>query len=375
MPLIAIYLMEQGGVTMGNLAAIASVSALVSMLMEIPAGYIADRIGHRKTLILGSAISALSVLLYIAMPNFYGGMAASALFFAGFSFTSGTMQAFMHETLLALGRDHEYSRVMGLAQSYGLLGNVVLVALVPMTYSINPVIPFVLGFLCLFVNCVVAWSFVNPPERVWIAEARNIRHIFDSLCALKKKINLALLAVVFVMFGVASASYHNAILLREVMLKDIGIPVIYFGVLLAIGSLAAAIVGRYIHFLEKLKPGVFYALDGLYLCIAYVLVGVSASPVVIIFAFMLFMAYDRTRSIIFEAQILREFPYSQYKSTVISTLHFSTLINALWVPVFLSFLAQQTSLGTGYALYGVMIGVVLGLMLAVYAILHRQSRL
>lgn len=370
LPLIAIYLIDYGGVTLEEIAVIWSITALVSLLLEIPAGYIADWIGHRKALILGTAIAAISVLPYIFMPNFYGAMVASILFFGGYAFLSGTIQAFIHETLLALKREHEYSRIMGMAQSYGLLGNVVLIILVPMTYVIDPVLPFILGFLCLAANCGVAWSFVSPPERLVVAQQKDVRHLLEKLKALKSGSNLVLLVVIFALFGVASSSYQNAILYREVIFRDVGIPVAYFGIILAAGSLLAAIVGLYIHLLEKLKPGVFYMLDSFYLCAAYYLVGITDNPVVIIFAFLLFIAYERTRNIIFEAHIFREFPYTHYKSTIMSMLNFSTLVNALWGPLLLSALVHKTTLSTGYMLYGGMMALILGLLLVIYLVLN-----
>lgn len=69
--------------------------------MEIPSGYIADRWGHKQSIAFGSFISAVSVLPYIFFPGFLGGLIASCLFFGGYAFVFGTIQAFIHETLLS----------------------------------------------------------------------------------------------------------------------------------------------------------------------------------------------------------------------------------------------------------------------------------
>ena len=162
LPLIAIHLIQVGGVTLAQLAIIASVMAITQIVLEIPTGYIADRWGHKKAMVLGALIASASVLPYIFMPNFHGGMLAVALFFGGAAFGSGTAQAFIHNTLVALGREKDYVKVMGQAQSYGLLGNVVLISLVPITYSINKNLPFIIGFICLFISFLLVASFKSP---------------------------------------------------------------------------------------------------------------------------------------------------------------------------------------------------------------------
>src|SRR3989344_5332828 len=80
LPLIAIFLIDQGGVTLGQIALIASITAVIQFVMEIPSGYIADRFGHKRSLAFGASICAISVLPYIFFPSFLGGVIASAGF-------------------------------------------------------------------------------------------------------------------------------------------------------------------------------------------------------------------------------------------------------------------------------------------------------
>lgn len=359
LPLIAIFLIDQGGVTFGQIALIASITAVAQFVMEIPSGYIADRWGHKKSLVFGSLIGALSVLPYILFPGFVGGLVASVLFFSGYSFVSGTLQAFMHETLLGLGRDQHYSEIMGRGQSFGLLGNMVLVALVPLTYVIHPKIPFIIGFLCLFIAFLIVLSFAEPPVRVPVAEEGYKKGTIEKLRILSEKAPLLKMFLVFLIFGIVSAGFDQSVMYREVIFKDVGIPVASFGFLLAFGSLLAAIVGRYIHHLKKLSPHAFYLFDAGYFVLACFFVGITQSPLVLVIAFALFPAYSRTRDIIFESQVFEEFPYSNYKATMISIMNFIGLLNSVWIPLLLAALIGQSSLTGGYLSFGLIMALIL----------------
>ena len=162
LPLIAIQLVSVGKVTVQQLAIIAIAASVIQAVLQLPTGYIADKWGNKIAIVLGCAITAVSPLFYIFMPNFVGGMLAAILFFGGYSFQSGAIEAFMHDTLVALGKEQEYSKVMGRAQSYGLIGNVVLISLIPATYSINHNLPFAIGFVSLLIMLWLAVSFTYP---------------------------------------------------------------------------------------------------------------------------------------------------------------------------------------------------------------------
>ncbi|MDP2630944.1 MAG: MFS transporter [Candidatus Uhrbacteria bacterium] len=359
LPLIAIFLIDQGGVTLPQIAFIASITAIAQFMVEIPSGYIADRWGHKRSLTLSAFLCAISVLPYIFFPGFIGGLLAFTLFFSGGAFASGTLQAFMHETLLELGRDREYSEIMGKGQSFGLIGNIALVSLIPLTYVIHPRIPFILGFLCLFIAFLIVLSFVEPLVRVPVAEEGYKRGTIEKLRLLAKKVPFLRMFLVFLFFGIVSASSDQTSLYREVIFRDVGIPVESFGFILAFGSLLAAIVGRYIHHLKKLSPYSFYIFDAAYFVLAYILIGITHSPLMLVIAFSLFPAYGRTRDIIFESQVFEEFPYSNYKATMISTMNFFGLLNSVWAPLLLALIIGQSDLITGHLYFGLVIGLIL----------------
>jgi MFS family permease len=358
LPLIAVYLVDRGGVNLQELGVIASITGVVQLALEVPAGYFADKFGHKFALLIGSFISAISVLPYIFFPGFVGGIIASAGYFGGMAFASGTMQAFMHETLKELKRDHEYASIMGRAQSFGLIGNVFLVGLVPLTYQLNPKIPFIIGFFCLFATFLLIYSMKIPRVHVKVQPSAE-RGVLRKLLRISKEMPLLRMFLVFLIFGIVSSGFDQSSMYREIMFRENGIPVEWFGFLLAIGSILAAYGGTKIHHLRKLSPSTFYFFDASYLVLLLILIGHIHSPVLIALAFALFPAYDRTRNIIFESQLFDEFNASNYKATLVSVMTFFTLVSTLWLPLLLSRLVSQNGLSAGYTFFGIAIGLIL----------------
>jgi hypothetical protein len=160
---------------------------------------------------------------------------------------------------------------------------------------------------------------------------------------------------------------------REIRFSQVGIPTEIYGILLAIGSLFAAIGGRYIHLLEKIPPLWFYVFDATYLSAVLILVGVTDNPMLLVFLFALFPAYDRTRNIVYESQVLREFPYSNRKSTMISVMSFFELVNGVWIPMMFSFAIAFVGLSAGHVLFGIVLLFVLVPLILAYGAIFRKS--
>lgn len=343
LPLIAIQLLSVGKVTIEELAVISVITSIASFSLQLPTSFVADKYGNRFAIITGTIIACFSPLLYIFLPNFVGGLIASLLYFGGLAFISGAIEAFIHDTLVELSREKEYSKVMGRAQSYGLIGNVVLIALVPATYAINPNLPFVLGFISLLGTVYFAFSFAYPADH----SDRKSKNPFEAVRSIISWQNIALFAFAGFMAGASNKAYEY----RELLFQDIGIAVASFGLLLSLASIVGAILGRYIHLFDRLKPLSFYFFDLVFMSGCFVLIGVTSNPVVAVTGFTAFIGYTRVRPIIFQSKLLQEITHV-YKATLISALNLFTVFGDVLAMVLLAKFVGLHGYSTGYVLFG-----------------------
>lgn len=351
LPLITIQLVTVGQVTLEQIALIAVITSIVQAVLQMPAGYIADKIGNRRSVILGAAISVTSPLFYAFMPNFWGGLIASVLFFGGYAFQSGAIEAFMHDTLVALKREKQYAKVMGRAQTYGLLANVVLVALVPLTYAVHPTLPFILGFFSLVAMLWLTISFEYPKNHE--TSRAQPKSPFGAVRSIVNWQNITLFVFAGFMAGVANKGGE----FRELLLLDIGVAVEWMGFIVALSSLAGAFMGWHVHILDKLRPLAFYLLDLVIIAGCFVLIGLTSNMFVAISAFTFFAGYTRVRTIIFQSKMLHEITHV-YKATLISALNLFNLIGDIIAITLITAFVTENDYLLGHTLFGIAVAVI-----------------
>jgi MFS family permease len=357
LPLIVIQLVNVGGVTVKEIALITIITSVVQTLLQLPTGYIADKFGNKFAILFGAAITTVSPLFYIFMPSFTGGLLASLLFFGGFTFQSGAIEAFIHDTLVALRRENDYSKIMGKAQSYGLIGNIVLISLVPATYAINHNLPFIIGFISLLIMLWLAISFTYPVSHR-NKETNNPLNAITKIMSWKN-------FTIFIFAGFATGVSNKSMEYQALLLENIGIAVALLGFLYALSSILGAFFGNYIHVLDKLKPIRFYIFDIVLMSSCLILIGFTTNPFLVIVGFTIFAGYGRVRQIIFQSKLLTEMKHT-YKATLISALNLFTVVGDMIAITLLAKMIGLKGYSTGYFLFGIVIfgiGILLWLIL------------
>nr|WP_275290373.1 MFS transporter [Sulfitobacter mediterraneus] len=134
--------------------------------MEVPSGYMSDRLGRRRTLI-ASGLAASAGAGLIAFGNGFAAFAlAQVLLGAGAAFASGTDNAFLYESLAADGREDETEAQETRSWQFSLIG----LALSAFTGGLMAQwgfgLAFAAGAAAQAACFVVALRFCEPPHEV-----------------------------------------------------------------------------------------------------------------------------------------------------------------------------------------------------------------
>jgi len=133
-------------------------------LLEVPSGYMSDRLGRRKTLI-ASAVCALSgTLLLVLGDNFLSFACAQILLGAGGAFASGTDEALLYESLTAAGREDEIEAQEITAWRYSYTALAMSALTGGAMALVSPVLPFAIGAIAMVGLVYVTAQFVEPPR-------------------------------------------------------------------------------------------------------------------------------------------------------------------------------------------------------------------
>jgi MFS family permease len=358
LPLTAVYLVDVGHVSLHGIGVIAAVTGLVTLLAQMPTGYLSDRYTRRMSLITGSALLAVGVGVLVFWPSLLGGLIAGTLSGTGFAFISGAGQALIHDSLEQCGLGNQYIKEMGRAQSKGLVGNIVLVGLVPMTYTIDKRLPFILGVVAFLILLLISWLFVEPKRNERPQAVNHLAEITTAIRSFVRKHTLLLFVAIGLVYGLYSAptDYSNLIL------KDLGLLPQYIGWAYAVSSLLAAAGGFGMHYLQKLSFRAFMYVDIVICCGFFVTIGVTRSLAVALVVFLINMAFWRLRSIMYQYYLLEIFRGTTRKATLVSLLGFGEQLFVVVLPMLFAVCIGWWGYYAGYVVIGLVAAALLSIM-------------
>lgn len=84
------------------------ISLLVSLLLELPSGALADLIGRKKTVIIGRVCGVIGFSLYSIATNFWLFLIAAIFYHANWAFESGALSALLYDSLKENGKEKEW---------------------------------------------------------------------------------------------------------------------------------------------------------------------------------------------------------------------------------------------------------------------------
>ncbi|WP_437962417.1 MFS transporter (plasmid) [Sorangium sp. So ce119] len=145
-----------------SVATMMSVQAFFSLsiaLFEFPSGYIADRLGHRRALVLGSGAIVIGWLLYALARGLWSVLAAELVLGVGFSLISGADAALLYDSLREEGREHEFARWYGRMRSAAQISSGAAALLAGFLYARWSRLPFVMELVCWAVALGIALRF------------------------------------------------------------------------------------------------------------------------------------------------------------------------------------------------------------------------
>ncbi len=214
---------------------IQSIYYLVFCLLEIPTGYLADWIGHRVCLVLGS-LSLIVANIWIPLnPSYSGFLIHFILIALSRSFVSGASSAYLYETLHQRNELDEYKEAEGKARAYSLVGKVICWALVGLIMQWHLTLPYWLTAVNAFIGLIFA--FILPKTTMPKNEGKiSVFKVF--LILLKNPYLVLLMFQGVALFVLARICQVN---LFQPLLQNKGFSVVNYGMVMSLMTLFEAL--------------------------------------------------------------------------------------------------------------------------------------
>ena len=312
---LTIFLLTMPNATAQTIGLSLFIGQIAGLLLEIPSGYIADRIGYKNALVFGRVALLLSTMCYTfanSIPWFYAG---AVLLAVGASFISGTSNAFMYDTLTALKREAEFVKVMSKILSVSFAVPIVLILLLAVVAETSFRLAFGVALIIDVVGLAVVLSLVNPPQKHSLKKI-NVKE-FYSIISTFFKMPLARFVIFSALaFGISFGATEG---FREPYQAMLGFSLTMLGVLWAISRLCISILLIYnnkIYELFSFKQ--FIILRTLVYAVAFVSIGFITNMWVVATLFIICIVVTHGTAAAYSQYNLEYIKDSSAKATLLS---------------------------------------------------------
>ncbi len=242
MPVIVPFFASKG-LSLTDVFVLQSVFALAVVVFEVPSGYLADVIGRRNTLILGSVFHSVGFTMLCFVDNFAGLLLFEVIVGLGMSLLSGSDLALLYDSQLALGQSPgEKTRGIAMLRSVKAssegLASLLAALLMLWSFDILVYVNAVIAWLPLGLSCLLVEAPYDRMQRV--SPLADFKRILVHLFYQEKLLRLTTMAMTF--YGLST---FYVVWLIQPYWAELGIPLAMFGVLWALKNFTVALAARF----------------------------------------------------------------------------------------------------------------------------------
>lgn len=361
---IWILFLQDRGFSLGQIGLAESVFHLAPLTLELPTGSLADTLGRKWSLAIGSVLVAVSAALMLAAHDLWLVLLAMFLNGASYTFRSGATQAFLYDSLAAGNAADRFSRVFGKLASLSY----VVIALTTWLGATMAGANFAWPYgITIALALGAAWLAVGltEPVREKAAHRSVVRNIRDALRIVRERPRLASLMI----FG---SSYWTLVACLEIyaqpVLRDMGLSTPVIGVVIG-GSFIVVAMGTWVAHRVTARGG--FRFWTVLLTLAVIAMAFGLGSEIIVLALATFVVAEFATGL-FEPtladRVNRQVDGPQ-RATILSLDGFLFSLNMIWVFPLVGWLAERTS---WLVSFGSIAGLV-GIALIVWLMLERRS--
>jgi MFS family permease len=288
-------------------------------VLEVPTGAIADKLGRKYSLILGSLFIAVATIIYGSIPSFGIFLLAEFIFAIGYALNSGADQALLYDTIKSQGLEEKSKEIMGRSDALMLAGMMVAApigSVIAAKLGLNA--PQILTAVPMLIAAALAWSIPEPTIHSGSESHRYLDIIKQGFRDMRTNAVIRTLAIDSVI--VSSAAYF-VIWFYQPFLTQLGIPLMYFGLVHALLLTSEIVVLANFKILEKvLGVGKAYLKNSaLLVTLVFVLAAIFPSVVTLALLIVIGGGIGYTRAT-YIASIANKHIKSAHRATTLSSI-------------------------------------------------------
>ncbi|MDG5776726.1 MFS transporter [Haloarculaceae archaeon H-GB2-1] len=162
-PIWTLFLLDND-LTYTQLGILSVTWSVATVLGEVPTGYVADRIGRRNALVVGTVVQVVAIAVFGLLSSFDEFLLAYAVWAVAETFRSGTDSAWLYDTLAERMAEETFTRVKGRSTSVRLLVSGVSYPIGGALAGVDLYYPFALSAAVMSVGVVVVLTIPETEQ-------------------------------------------------------------------------------------------------------------------------------------------------------------------------------------------------------------------
>ena len=251
---LAVYFVRVVHMSPLQLVLVGTVMEAAIFVFEVPTGAFADTFGRKLSLIVAFVIQGTAIVVVGAVPNFWVIAAAWALWGFGWTFESGTWEAWLADEIGVERLPGVLMRATRIGYAAGIVGLLAGVGIalwnIQVAVIFGGVVTVAMGVACIFVMPETGWSR-KPVEERLSAPRELASTVSTAVRFVRAQPALLLLIAATVVAGASSEAFDRlweAHFIRDVGLPHVGSldPIVWFGlfgILISVVGLVISTVG------------------------------------------------------------------------------------------------------------------------------------
>ena len=269
------------GLSLKDVFLLQGIFGMALICFDVPAGYLADYLGRKKMMVLGSIISALGYSVLSIGSSFQHFALFEIIVGLGLSFQSGCDVAILYNSVEKLKLVGSKSKFLGQRIMSNTTGEGVASLLGGALVGFSLDLPATVNAVMAWIPVLVALTIYDPPGQSLPkgSHLQNLKNISKALFGHSKLLSFVILNFIFYSFAT-----YCAIWSLQAYWKERGIAVGLFGYLWAANSFAVALVSFFTHRIEKkIGPVKVIILISLLPVVGYLGMGFSGGLIGLVF--------------------------------------------------------------------------------------------
>lgn len=243
-PILTIFYIEHFKISFAEFCLLDATVFLMVAIFEMPSGYLADRFGRKRMLLISQFFCFLSMVVMLAIPSYLGALLGVMIAGIFVPLGSGNAPAILYEYFEDIGEVDKYQETIGKSRTFTYIVTTVASAVVGILASISIEIPIILDCIILTLSFIVTLLFLTEGRKRPSQKLKDIKiGMFEGIKQNKSGILRVtpIFAISALMFCVIRVSFS----FYQPIFTNSGIEIEYFGFIFAGFNIVCSIASFY----------------------------------------------------------------------------------------------------------------------------------